>query len=512
MLKQKLTTPKHHLCIYGAIAIFYFWMAAQIPYTHDDWDWGLDIGLHQLLYATVNSRYVGNFFEVVMTRSELLKTIIMGTSYFLIPFLLSWIATQPSNRNKHVRLFYFLLCNLLLLTINRNIWRQTYGWIAGFANFGISVVFMIPWLYEIFHLFDDKSANRNVSFSHLIFLFLTSVASQLFLENLAIFNVFLGIFLCCVRYSQQRRIDLKYLFMLMGAVVGIIIMFSSSLYETLLDSGSAINEYRQIPLLQKANLFSAILLMLRSTASLLSQLYASNIVICIAIVLTLIYLLGKKKAEIRESSYKIARFVNYFILVVFVLCVVSTFFLKHFMAEKSSTYIKLMYLPVSILFLVTVTADLCLLFRQNTRSLCHILTIWFAAPMLISPLVVTTETGYRLFLSTNILLILFLLCLLNQCIISISSSGIEKLNRITAILLFACIVFHCAIYAQIGNCKKNREQIIQSALQDGSSEISLPAYPFSEYLHWPNPIELWRVDCFKEFYGIPMEVEIIFED
>ena len=42
---------------YVLFYLFYLWMAWQIPYTHDDWDWGLDIGLTQLFYATINSRY-----------------------------------------------------------------------------------------------------------------------------------------------------------------------------------------------------------------------------------------------------------------------------------------------------------------------------------------------------------------------------------------------------------------------------------------------------------------------
>ena len=47
--------------------VFYVWLAAQIPYCHDDWDWGLQIGIQQLLTANLNSRYVGNFIEVVLT-------------------------------------------------------------------------------------------------------------------------------------------------------------------------------------------------------------------------------------------------------------------------------------------------------------------------------------------------------------------------------------------------------------------------------------------------------------
>ena len=54
MRKRSTSTNKLHMCIYVLSVIFYFWIASQIPYTHDDWDWGLDVGLRQFLYATVN--------------------------------------------------------------------------------------------------------------------------------------------------------------------------------------------------------------------------------------------------------------------------------------------------------------------------------------------------------------------------------------------------------------------------------------------------------------------------
>ena len=64
---------------------FYLWVAAQIPYTHDDWDWGLEVGMQHLLKADINSRYVGNLIEVIITRSVILKTLIMGMILTLIP-------------------------------------------------------------------------------------------------------------------------------------------------------------------------------------------------------------------------------------------------------------------------------------------------------------------------------------------------------------------------------------------------------------------------------------------
>ena len=82
---MSIKKPHFDSLIYILFAVFYLWLAAQIPYTHDDWDWGLEVGMQQWLTASVNSRYVGNFFEIIMTRSVFLKTVIMGGTFFLLP-------------------------------------------------------------------------------------------------------------------------------------------------------------------------------------------------------------------------------------------------------------------------------------------------------------------------------------------------------------------------------------------------------------------------------------------
>jgi len=138
-------------CVVMAL-FFLFWMfiAYQVPYTHDDWDWGLDIGLEQWRTGSVNSRLVGNFFVIVMTRSPLLKTLIMGLCMFACPLLLARLA-----QDKVPLLPLYLGANLLPLALPITIWRQTYGWVSGFANYGISSVLLLGWLLLIRRAFNS---------------------------------------------------------------------------------------------------------------------------------------------------------------------------------------------------------------------------------------------------------------------------------------------------------------------------------------------------------------------
>ena len=173
--------------LYSAFALFYLFLGTMVPYAHDDWDWGLPIGMQHLLTADINSRYVGNFFEVIMTRSVILKIVLMSSCYFLLPLLLSIAAQKITAAPKTTRPLFFLFANFLMLTMGLPMWRQTYSWIAGFANFGFSSVFMLLCLMQMIPLLNNEpipkaSAIRCIGF------FLLAVAGQLFLENLVFKN------------------------------------------------------------------------------------------------------------------------------------------------------------------------------------------------------------------------------------------------------------------------------------------------------------------------------------
>ena len=143
MKKTENASWKRMLPVFLVIAVFYLHIAFQVPYTGDDWDWGLDIGLQHLLTADINNRYAGNLLVVIMTRSKLLQTLLMGSAYFALPILMTAIVTDGRIKEHPKRsLVLFLGANCLLLSMGAPIWQQTYGWIAGFANYGFSAVLL----------------------------------------------------------------------------------------------------------------------------------------------------------------------------------------------------------------------------------------------------------------------------------------------------------------------------------------------------------------------------------
>ena len=85
-------TNRRHLSYYGLVLLmfcFSIFIAWCVPYTHDDWDWGRAGGITNWLTGVYNNRYVGTFFVIVMTRSRIIKTLIMAITMTCLP-LLCW--------------------------------------------------------------------------------------------------------------------------------------------------------------------------------------------------------------------------------------------------------------------------------------------------------------------------------------------------------------------------------------------------------------------------------------
>lgn len=494
-----------YLFIYSAIAVFYLWMAAQIPYTNDDWDWGLAVGMEQLIHATVNSRYAGNFLEVVMTRSEFLKVAIMGLSYFLIPFLLMRIAVKERRIVEPDRqLLLFLLCNCLILSMNHVMWREVYGWTAGFANFGVSALFLLLWLKELLRAFDDKLGEYQDSARKIILYFIASFCGQLFIENLAIYCVVLACALCVVYYIRFRRIPYRVLAMGIGAVSGLAVMFSSSIYQTLFSTGRAVDGYRVIPIIGFDSFMYALSAFKGQILHLTVRLYFNNIVLSLLVLATFLWVLYRKKEEIHPVFCVGLTIVNCGLLTAFV---VWHFYDKY--CDEQPMIALYSQFALAVIYFCMITAEVCFCFEKAKRK--KLLALWVSAPVLIAPLLVTGEYGQRLFFSSNVIVIFFVSILLAELLEKTSFLSIKRMGYFTMCAIVLFFSFYGRIYRDIGACKRSHETIIQQAIQSEQEEIVLPAYLHDEYLHFPYPNGTIRNVFFKDFYGIPNDTELRFE-
>lgn len=85
------------------------------------------------------------------------------------------------------------------------------------------------------------------------------------------------------------------------------------------------------------------------------------------------------------------------------------------------------------------------------------------------------------------------------------------LAGLSAAALAALVLRFSVAYGAIGRVKAERQQLISAALDAGANEIVLPRFPYAGYLHGATPVGEEKLMYFKEFYGIPQDVDVLFD-
>lgn len=506
--------------MYAFFFIFYLWLALQIPYTHDDWDWGLPNGLHQLFSANINSRYAGNFFEIIMTRSYFLKSIIMGITFWSIPWLITNLSINLDKKNFNEKeyiskkLYIFIWCNILLLSMPTNIWQQTYGWVAGFSNFVLSTLFFLIYLQIWYFIFEKKNLTEfSLILNFAIFIF--AIFMQLFIENLTLITLFISIFFILIYYLQNKHFSLIEFLILLGNFIGAAIMFSSNIYGTLLNTGKAVNGYRQLTFNPNSSFINIISGFIKSFfLNIAPAIWQNNKILCcfisIVFIIYLIYLYGSISKGISRILIVLhIVFSLYYILNTAIECT-HIFF---------DTQINYFHVIISWSFFFFILINLIIFKHYKPKNTYTALFLWLLTPLVMCPMVAINTVGLRSYFTTTCFLVVFSCTMLNSALNLVSThttlsniikKHIKKLKLVSFLLLFFICIFRGNVYYKIGQTNRERYVLIKNAITHNKNEFYLKNYPHEEYLWYPNPSNEQRLIFFKEFYRIPQNVEIHF--
>lgn len=146
---------------------------------------------------------------------------------------------------------------------------------------------------------------------------------------------------------------------------------------------------------------------------------------------------------------------------------------------------------------------LCLVWnwKQDWRKLA-----FFAGALLLSiPFAVVQENGPRCHYCSGVLLLLLGLSLWEDC-------NWNTWQTVAAgLLMSAAVLFHLQIYQVVGGCNALRLQLLQEAVEQGADSLVLPTESRRYYYTWGhNPESDWRAVSYRNFYGVPAEMELIF--
>lgn len=473
----------------------WFWIAYCLPYTGDDWDWGLAIGLEQLKTANLNSRYAGNLLEVIMTRSEWVKTILLGGVYTAIPLSITTVSgkMQPIADDWDWCSRY-LGCNLLVLLMKPAVWAQSYGWIAGAANYVISGLLLFWYIGYVW----DSICGKRKSVRQMAGALLLSFSMMLFLENLtiAVLVCTAAVFLWCLIRKKPGLLRIGCV--LAGNAIGIWIMFSSSLYGTLQETGEALDGVRSMIFLPEdpmvIKLQKCAWNFLSHTIPELWEIRGN--VITMVILCCLCVLLWKSKAKSRWLP-----FAGNCLWVGYVLSNRVMHWDYRFFPGKTAS--GLFHAAVGLALFVLVLWSLYVVREQFTHP-AALACVWIMVPWVVAPMAAVAEYGPRMFAIPDLLMAAFAAMLLGPMV---ASPHRKQMTAALALLTLALAFNRGNVYREIRGCTQTRLEIISG----GQQTIVLPAYPHGEYLWMPDPVNPLREQYFREFYRVPENAELLFE-
>ena len=507
---MNIKSLKNYKCFITAVLIllvFYIGIASQIPYMHDDWDWGTAPGLVHLFTADINSRYSGNLIEVIITRNEFIKTLFMGLvltaiSLFVTLFVSRIIDIKKSSNPDVIRSILFIFSNLIILLIPADVWSQTNGWVAGFSNYVVSGATLAFFFYILAKGYTSGTSDKTwIIKSILCFVF--GVAIQLFLENLTVFYLLFAAGFLIVRWKKADRKTLIPL--CAGLIAGTLLMFSSNIYSSLIKTGYAVDEYRQLMYDPNEPFY---VFLFESTERFFTEMLPHIILhhgILVGSISIFMAIAVSKNVKNRLAALCLPIFNG----------MLSIYYVATYTAGKitgrsiieDSPFIS----AIDCVFVLLVFIEIILVFKNQKKLLGWLIVLWLSPFLIIAPLLAVNTAGSRSFYSAYICLIAFGATVLAFLLSGVKKNSANVILVITAVISLAVCINWIVIYAAIGNETRTRKTQIESAIANGDNYIYFEEYPYKEYLWNPDPQESERVEWYKEFYKIPEDINIDFE-
>ncbi len=465
------------LLLIGAYA-FLLLLSYGFPVTGDDW-WfttryqnesipeALTRGFHTAVkhYYTTNGRYFGNFLSGAMGCSKLLRELVRCGFIFGIFLSVCHICRLR-------KLYGYLAALALTIALPARIYAQTYAWAAGFFNYVPPTLLLLLYLSTVISQFSRKNSEAPL---WALPYFLLGLCTQFFVENVSVAMCLLSGVFCVAWAVRNKKLSWRLTGHLAGVIVGCVLMFLAPGYQNIGTEG-----YREIPQ------GKAVLLGIEKNFSIITSNLMENNWLVIGLLTALcLYLLFRVKAETaRARRTKCAG--------ILLLCLASAFFyadqavlrtMQHndYIAALIAELIAWLDFVFVLCYLVGIVIAIWQGIADSDEKWKALLFIGTAVCIL-APLLVVNPIGPRCLYLPHILLVCTALCIGRYCLRT--STAVEKLLRLP-ILLLSCVVFVSFLWMMLwnGHTESIRTEYTARKMSQGVEEITLPHYPYQEYVH-----------------------------
>ena len=457
-------------------------LAHFLIYTHDDWAWGSSVGINRLnkLFDNYNGRYLGNLIVLVLTRSYVLKTIVVGSITSLIIIVLQRIINK-NNTN------ILLISIILFFCMPKAIFKESIAWISGFSNYAISSLLLLIYYLNIEKIQDNKSKIVNV------LLLLLGFSVSLLMENITIYNLLLSIFMIVYfKYKDKsKKINIANIFYLIGSLAGTILMFTNSVYYNISKGEDFYREISTDNFLIKA---------LYNANSILKHTFTRNGIMISLISVLLLKIIYDNKDKLKNKY--IFQFLTSYIFIYPIYCLLRS---NSPTFAIFSTHTDIMdFLLASIYSLIVLFITIKLIFNKELKK--RLLFYLGSIVILIGPLLFVTPIGPRCFLIIYLLMALYTLDIYNYLI---SDKIKETFNKYILLIIVLAFVYLFEIYIHIYVENKNRHKFIEERVLAGDKFIYLTPLPHEDYTWFSSPVNDHFREVFKLYYDLDDDITII---
>lgn len=488
-MKKRVETYRYLICFIVLAALCWLF-----PYTGDDWAWGSSIGIDRLntWFENYSGRYAGNLIVLVLTRSNILKTLTMAFCLTGIIYCIERLIREK---------WAFYLSCLLLVFLPRAVFRQAVVWTAGFSNYVTSIFLTLIYIVYIYRIFEEEEQERRLKqeFLPCIPLFVLGVVNTLIVEHLTLYNVALGFFVLLFVFVKYRKIYVQHVFYFAGAVCGTCYMFSNSVYHSIQASEDGYRSVAQGGIVKQAlnSYFNVIY----------EELYMNNLWLNLILLAVCILLYkkikGKMENEMQQKTMQVCLGI--------MLCYAMYALFSVVGLGEAAKQQALMYLEGIGTIVCAVSVILFgIMVGLQCGRFWKILFVMGSIVCIAAPLFVVNPIGSRCFFATYVMFIV-LVCELCKIWQQQGEAEFPKetLKRAGVMVSAVGIIFYLCIFAGVYRVDRARLSHIRTQAAKGETEIEILHLPYEAYIWAPTPNtgEIWE-ERYKLFYDLPEDIKL----
>ncbi|MBC1482660.1 DUF6056 family protein [Listeria immobilis] len=474
------------------IFLFYLYLSYCTPLTHDDWSWGMQIGMNRFYdgFKDYNGRYFGNICELIITRIDWFRFLIMGVfgaAIVVLPLLIA----------KTAKLTIAFLSLFLMLGVSSDMFSSTFAWAAGFANYNTATICILVYLLIVKNVFYDKRPSYSVWL--VIFAVPLGIASQLFVEHATIYNVFAGGFIIIYSFIKFRKIFYFHVVYFISALIGAAIMFSNGAYMKIFTGADT---YRTID--TEMGFFEKIYSIF--STSMYKFLIMNNVLLNFVLAIFCIFLLVKIGTNLPGWKIWVK---NIFIIILtgypfYQPVVVNRMQLSIFTDVTKNSQLEAW---MSLLFYLTILFTILLFFNRSSLKV-ELSFYLISAVFVAGPLFFVTPFGSRCFIISYALFVLFIVRLL----VYLVDEGFVNLKVINIPIITIAICFalsYIVLFTQIKTSDNARMDSIYQQIDDGKKVVTVKPLRNEKFL-WNSRLTIpsFQADNFKIYFDLPKDIEL----